>query len=208
MTYSTFLHWNGNCFHYEEIFIMDCTGSFQVAICSVASDENFVEMMTFPFQCVCFLFTPQVLVTPVVGSIVSRFTTFPLFKTGYVDYNDATRRLKSTATRWRHQMEPFSALLALCAGNSPAPVNSPHKGQWRGALMFSLICARINDWVNSREAGDLRRHRGHYDVNVMKLRLCWTVYYANNRKYTKATHCWLMWGESTSHRWIPHINGH
>ena len=68
---------------------------------------------------------------------------------------------------WRHQMETFSALLALCAGNSPVPVNSPHKGQWRGALMFSLICARINDWVNNREAGDLRRHLGHYDVNVM-----------------------------------------
>ena len=31
----------------------------------------------------------------------------------------------------------------------------------------SLICARINDWANNREAGDLRRHRGHYDVNVM-----------------------------------------
>ena len=64
-------------------------------------------------------------------------------------------------------METFSALLAHCAGNSPVPVNSPHKGQWRAALMFSLICAWINDWVNNREAGDLRRHRGHYDVTVM-----------------------------------------
>ena len=68
---------------------------------------------------------------------------------------------------WRHQMETFSALLALCAGNSPVPVNSLHKGQWRGALMFSLICAWMNDWVNSRDAGDFRRHCGHYDVNVM-----------------------------------------
>ena len=41
------------------------------------------------------------------------------------------------------------------------------KGQWRGALMFSLIWAWINGWVNNREAGDSRRHRGHYDVNVM-----------------------------------------
>ena len=48
-----------------------------------------------------------------------------------------------------------------------SPVNSPHKGQWRGALMFSLICARINGWVNNREAGDLRRHRAHHDVTVM-----------------------------------------
>ena len=43
------------------------------------------------------------------------------------------------------------------------PVNSPHKGQWRGALMFSLICAGINGLVNHRGAGDLRRHRAHYD---------------------------------------------
>ena len=64
-------------------------------------------------------------------------------------------------------METFSVLLALCAGNSPVPVNSPHKDQWRGALMFSFIYARINDWVNNREAGDLRRQRGHYDVIVM-----------------------------------------
>ena len=49
----------------------------------------------------------------------------------------------------------FFALLALCAGNSAVPVNFPHKGQWRGALKFSLICAWINDWVSNREAGDL-----------------------------------------------------
>ena len=64
-------------------------------------------------------------------------------------------------------METFSASLAICAGNSPVPVNSPHKGQWRGALMFSLICVWINGRVNNREAGDLRRYRAHYDVTVM-----------------------------------------
>ena len=48
-----------------------------------------------------------------------------------------------------------------------SPVNFPHKGQWRGALMFSLIYAWINDWVNNREAGELRRQHGHYDVIVM-----------------------------------------
>ena len=46
-------------------------------------------------------------------------------------------------------------------------VNYPHKGQWRGALMFSLICVWINSWVNNCEAGDLRRYRAHYDVTVM-----------------------------------------
>ena len=42
-------------------------------------------------------------------------------------------------------------------------VNSPHKGQWRGALVFSLMCAWINVGVNNREDGDLRHHRVHYD---------------------------------------------
>ena len=48
-----------------------------------------------------------------------------------------------------------------------SPVNSPHKGQWRGALMFSLICVWINGWVNNGEAVDLRRYRAHYNVTLM-----------------------------------------
>ena len=66
-----------------------------------------------------------------------------------------------------HEMETFFALLAICAGNSPVTSDFPHKGQWRGALMFSLISAWINAWVNNREAGDLRRRRPHYDVTVI-----------------------------------------
>ena len=50
-------------------------------------------------------------------------------------------------------------------------MNSPHKGQWRGALMFSLICVWTSDWVNNGKAGDLRRHHAHYDVIVMKKRM-------------------------------------
>ena len=49
-----------------------------------------------------------------------------------------------------------------------SPVNSPHKGQWHGALVFSFICAWINASVNHREAGDLRRHRAIHDVIVMQ----------------------------------------
>ena len=50
-----------------------------------------------------------------------------------------------------------------------SPVNSPHKGQRREALVFSLICAWINGWVNNREAGNMRRHRAHCEVTVMEL---------------------------------------
>ena len=52
-------------------------------------------------------------------------------------------------------------------GIHQSPVTSLHKGQWRGTLMFSLICAWINGWVNNVEASDLIRHRTHYIVTVM-----------------------------------------
>ena len=72
------------------------------------------------------------------------------------------------STWWCHQMETFSALLVLCAGTSPFTCEFPHKDQWRGDLMFSSICNQTYGWVNNRDAGDLRRHRVHYDVTVLK----------------------------------------
>ena len=70
---------------------------------------------------------------------------------------------------WRHQIQNFPRCWPFVRGIHQFRWIPCTKGQWRGALMFSLICAWINDWVNNREAGDLRRHRGHYDVNVMQM---------------------------------------
>ena len=81
-------------------------------------------------------------------------------------------------TWWRHQMETFSALLAICAGNSPVTGKFPALCQWGGALMFSLICAWMNGWANNREDGDLRCHRTHYDVIVMSTAVI--VWYVHN----------------------------
>ena len=66
--------------------------------------------------------------------------------------------------KWKHfpRYRPFVRRIHR------SPMNSLHKGQWRGALMFPLICAWSNSWANNREAGDLRRHRAHYDVTVMR----------------------------------------
>ena len=49
------------------------------------------------------------------------------------------------------------------------PVNSPHKSQWRGAMMFSLICAWTKISANNRDTGDLRPHPAHRDVTVVGL---------------------------------------
>ena len=64
-------------------------------------------------------------------------------------------------------METFSALLAICVGNSPVTGEFPTQRQWRGALMFSLICAWTNVWVNNRDVSDLRRHHADHDVTIM-----------------------------------------
>ena len=68
--------------------------------------------------------------------------------------------------KWKH----FPRYWPFVRGIHRCPLNSPHKGQWRGALMFTLICVRINGWVNNCETGDLRRNRAHDDVIVMKYR--------------------------------------
>ena len=67
------------------------------------------------------------------------------------------------------KLKNFRVTGHLCGEFTGAPVNSPHKGQWRGTLMFSLIYAWLNGWVNNRETGDLRRHRTHHDVTVMDI---------------------------------------
>ena len=69
--------------------------------------------------------------------------------------------------KWNH----FSRHWPFVRGIHRSPVNSPHKGQWRGTFMFSLICGRINGWVNSDEAGDLRRHWANYDIIVINNRM-------------------------------------
>ena len=74
-----------------------------------------------------------------------------------------TGQIHDDIIKWRH----FPLYWLFVWGIHQSPVNSPHKGQWRGTLMLSLICAWINGWVNNRDAGDLGRHRDHYDVTVM-----------------------------------------
>ena len=69
--------------------------------------------------------------------------------------------------KWKHfpRYRPFVRRIHR------SPENSPHKGQWRGALIYSLICTWMNDWivriVSNREDGDLRRHCANYNIIVM-----------------------------------------
>ena len=52
--------------------------------------------------------------------------------------------------KWKH--------FRVVKGIHGSTVVSPYKCQWRGALMYSLMCATTNCWANSQHAGALRHH--------------------------------------------------
>ena len=86
--------------------------------------------------------------------------------------------------RWKH----FPRYWPFVGGIHWSLVNSPHKDQGVGALMFSLICSWTNGWVNNRDAGDVRRHCAYYGVTVFKLTIfvlfdleVWRMTLKNNR---------------------------
>ena len=111
------------------------------------------------------------------------------------------------AIKWKHMPRywPF------VRGIHRSPMNSPHKGQCHGALMFYLIYAWTNDWVNNREPGDLRHHRAHYDVIIMawddhhdgqyirSYLLRYTIYHGENIWCSE----WIYWTDEyhVHHNW-------
>ena len=76
----------------------------------------------------------------------------------YIDWDQ-------TVIWWRHQMETFSASLAVCSGNSLVTGEFPTQRPMTRS--FDVFFHLINNWVNNRNDGDLRRYRAHYDVIVM-----------------------------------------
>ena len=92
---------------------------------------------------------------------IHRLDIVELLDTGWNSIQN--HRLKHYGViKWKH----FPHYWPFMRGIHRSPVKSPHKDQWRGTLMFSLICAWINDWLNNQNASYLRRHRTHYNITV------------------------------------------
>ena len=72
--------------------------------------------------------------------------------------------LHDDAIKWKHFPRYWNGEFT---GIHRSPENSPHKGQWRGTLTFSLICVWTKGCANNRNTDDLRCHQAHYDVTVM-----------------------------------------
>ena len=126
-----------------------------------------LDVIRLPFDIIGFTFicTLQIYVTIIrcaIFTFIYRHTVLYfhqflfefLYMSGWAYETMASSRQDTITSWWRHQMETFSALLALCAGNSPVTGKFPHKGQCGGALMFSLICAWTHGWVNNRKASE------------------------------------------------------
>ena len=97
--------------------------------------------------------------------------------------------------KWKH----FPRYWPFVRGIRLSPVDSPYKGQWRGAFVFPLICAWTNGWASSRDAGDLRRHRAHYDVTVMPSRR----QNASRQLKSRELHCqWTSGWSLVMHLWL------
>ena len=105
--------------------------------------------------------------SPLAAPEVLKMATSNAASDDFIEYDRISDPIVLYISWWPHQVETFSALLAICVGNSPVTSEFPTQRQWCGALIFSLICAWMNGWVNTREAGDLKRHHAHNDVTIM-----------------------------------------
>ena len=92
-------------------------------------------------------------------------TFFLIFDAWNTIYDCESSRILSSW--WRHQMETLSALLVLCVGNSPVTGEFPSQKPLTRSFDIFFDLRLKNRWANKRGAGDLRRHRAHYDVIEM-----------------------------------------
>ena len=128
-------------------------------------------MTTLPFQCTCLPTSQDTPLTIVViASVASEPDTARLFYGPLLHFacRQGCPRVISVALRngesshkprgptvhvwWRHQMETFSALLALCAGNSPVTGEFPPQRPVTQSFDVSLIC-ELNKRLSKQSRG-------------------------------------------------------
>ena len=112
----------------------------------------------------------------------------PVFCVKWSSFND-TRMTTASKGNGKY----FPHYWPFVRGIPRSPVNSPHKGQGCGVLMFSLIWAWTNGWVNNQDAGDLRRHRFHYDDIVMDINYAGNAHLFGNIKDFVLTQPWFCY---------------
>ena len=168
------MQWNGNI---AILMTFSSLATLEVAIlttCGAHNNESLVKMTTFPSQCLRARVEQWWCVVESYLQICrgNQLFDMALVTIPYKGITSAGRHGRSGPSLLTFIMMTssnrniFRVTGHLC-GEFTCPGDSPHKGQWRRALMFSLICAWINVWVNNHKACDLRCYLAHYDVIVM-----------------------------------------
>ena len=117
----------------------------------------FIKYLIYHWSMALFVHYTLYIASPFLGQIYTQSShawELMFQKYGKISHDDVIK--------WTH----FPRYWPFVRGIHRSPVNSPHKGQWRGGLMFSLICDWMINWVTNRD-GDLRRNQAHYDAIVM-----------------------------------------
>ena len=141
-------------------------------------EEKIMTILSSYFQCylakLCFMIQCGLILTWLIFSKIQWMPKSSSTRAKYsVSFESSKSGLYSTlvvVVLWAHDVikwKHFPCCWPFVRGIHRPPVYSPHKGQWCRAVMFSLIWAWINVWVNNRDAGDLRRLHAHYDFVVM-----------------------------------------
>ena len=90
-----------------------------------------------------------------------------------------SQRAHDDVIKWKHFPRNWPFLRGI-------PVNSPHKGQWRGALMFSLICVWIYGWVMPQSHPTTGPVRFSSPVRFLACKVEWSA----RRNFTSVLFSW------------------
>ena len=126
-------------------------------LCHTADYSDIGERTLFwaEFNCMSIIEHPNITFLADTGPVLPYYRLIKMF------YSCDVIKWK----KWKKKKNP--RYWPFVWGIHRSPVNSHYKGQWRGVLMFCLICTWTNGWVNNRYAGDLRCPGAYYDVTVM-----------------------------------------
>ena len=127
-----------------------------------------VDIDTFSYICV-YYFSFQDNATGIWTLTSQRL----LIKHLLLKHNKTKQWYHNDIIEWKHFLCNWTFVWEIYRSS----MNFPHKSQWRGALVFSLICAWTNCCLNNRYDGDLSRDCAHYDATIMYLLHYIEIYY-------------------------------
>ena len=150
----------------SRVFVLGNTTSMVTGVCehfsAIPTNWLYESFVTSPLPSIVYMLGPDISIVSICPTLIN-CGTVPVKNLSVISAETELSYEHEDVMNWKH----FPRYWFFVRGIHRSPGNSPHKALWRGGLVFTLIYAWTNGWVNNRDAGDLRRHRANYDVIVM-----------------------------------------